>query len=55
MTEARWFMRNSLGFWFSEITISRRCRTDARNRKMEHMPNMTVIGNAFTCNFFIKK
>lgn len=37
-----------LDFWISEITVSRLCKRDATNRKIEHMPNITVIGNAST-------
>lgn len=33
----------------SETTISRLCKIAAMKRKIEHIPNMTVIGNAFTC------
>jgi len=39
--------RNILGF--SEMTISRRCNMEATKRKIEHIPNMIVIGNASTC------
>lgn len=39
----------------SETTISRLCRIAAMKRKIEHMPNMTVIGNAFTCKIHRKK
>jgi hypothetical protein len=34
--------------WRSDTTIRRLCKIAAMRRKMEHMPNMTVIGNAFT-------
>lgn len=33
----------------SETTISRLCKIAAIKRKIEHIPNMTVIGKAFTC------
>lgn len=33
----------------SATTISRLCKIAAMKRKIEHMPNMTVIGKAFTC------
>lgn len=32
----------------SATTISRLCKIAAMKRKIEHMPNMTVIGKAFT-------
>ena len=32
----------------SAITMSRLCKIDATKRKIEHMPNMTVMGNALT-------
>lgn len=32
----------------SEMTISRLCKIQATKRKIEHMPNITVIGNAST-------
>jgi hypothetical protein len=35
--------------WRSDTTISRLCKIAAMKRKIEHMPNMTVIGKAFTC------
>lgn len=38
---------NVLGL--SEITISLRCNIEATKRKMEHIPNIIVIGNALTC------
>lgn len=34
----------------SVITSNRLCSTEATKRKMEHIPNMIVIGNAFTYN-----
>lgn len=40
--------KHSLDLWISETTKSRLCKIDAMKRKMEHMPNMTVIGNALT-------
>lgn len=45
---AKWIVQglNSLGL--SAITISRLCKTDATKRKIEHMPNITVMGNAST-------
>lgn len=33
---------------FSEMTMSRLCNIQATKRKIEHMPNMIVIGKAFT-------
>ena len=35
-------------FGLSAIIKSRLCNIDATNRKIEHMPNITVIGNALT-------
>lgn len=40
----RWINLLSL----SAITMRRLCRMDATNRKIEHIPNITVIGNAST-------
>ena len=40
------------------MTIRRRCNIEATNMKIEHIPNMIVIGNASTCtttSFFIVK
>lgn len=39
---------NLLGFWVSAITMSLLCKIDATKRKMEHIPNMTVMGKAST-------
>ena len=32
----------------SEIAIRRLCKIDATKRKIEHIPNITVMGNAST-------
>lgn len=33
---------------FSDIIMSRLCKRDATKRKIEHMPNIIVMGNALT-------
>ena len=35
----------------SAITNSRLCSIDATKRKIEHIPNITVIGNALTFKY----
>jgi hypothetical protein len=40
--------KNLLDFWLPAMTSSRFCKRDATKRKMEHMPNMTMMGNTLT-------